>query len=186
MAEIESDYRNFVILFKEYMDDPVAFRAKEAEQLATVKKEGGWISTHADEFMELYQVGVRPSDLEYISERQDEREEDIFDYAASLEQKNGLQLRGDILKFRIKEILKKRILAQAFAGAGESVQTIERSGDSLVTFMLEVMRNKGTKSADILLYQDALEEIADTEANRRAAQIELLKRKGHSSKEPAA
>lgn len=59
MAEIEDEYRNFAIALKDYMDDPIAFRAAEAEKVARVKERGDFTSDDSNDYMELYRAGIR-------------------------------------------------------------------------------------------------------------------------------
>lgn len=178
MAEIEDEYRNFAIALKDYMDDPMAFRAAEAEKVARVKERGDFTSDDSNDYMELYRAGIRPRDLERLGEKMAEQFADEYDFEKDLVGTPALMLRAQIAWFKLLE----HLLQKSYTKAINGIDFSSAEGKSYVVTHLLNQLGAGDEHASMA--EQIHQRLSQTQEMQRLAQEELLKRGG--GPEPAA
>lgn len=170
MADVEDEYREMALAFRQYMEDPAAYRASEDERVKGVAEEGAFTVSDADDYMELYRAGVRPRDLEALGERMAELHSREFDFEKEVKSESVLALRMVIAWFKLEQRMYQRVFNKAIGqvdfGADE-----ERS--YVVTHVLNQL-GAGDEHAGIaekvhqwLVQSEHLQHTAEAELQRR-------------------
>jgi len=170
MAETEDEYRELAAAFKDYMEDPVAYRHSEDERVQRVADDGAFTTSDANDYMELYREGVRPRDLEALGEQMAEMHGAQYDFAKEVQGSSGLSLRIMIAWLKLEQHLAQKTFNKAIAqvdfGADE-----QRS--YIVTHLLNQLE-AGDEHAGIaervhqvITHDEHLQELAEAELERR-------------------
>ena len=178
MAEAEDPSREIVSQFKEYLKDPVRYRALEQADPQTATRDKAGFASWSDTFMILYRMGLRPEDIVETGELMAEEKGSLFDYEQKLTTKSltMLKMRHGVL------LLKAKFYQNAYERARRALppDTLEQVSDRGEPTTETLIRTMGSDDPVIYLktelYDDLYKRLSFTKEKIQLVAKELEKR----------